>query len=142
MDTALEAQRALGRALGRTRNAAGRRDPRELVVGEPLDFWRVAGFEDGRVLSLVAEMRLPGQAWLEFEVRPAPGGCELHQTARFVPAGLLGLLYWYAIHPLHLVVFRSMLRGIARDATKRSHPDLPGRGAAGVAPPERVGARS
>jgi len=98
----------------------GRRDPRELAIGESLDFWRVDGFEEGRTLVLVAEMRLPGRAWLEFEVRPTPEGCELRQAARFLPDGLRGLLYWYAIYPLHWLVFRSMLRGIARDATARS----------------------
>jgi hypothetical protein len=61
-------------------------------------------------------MRLPGRAWLEFEVEPSAGGSRLRQTAIFDPGGLLGVLYWYAIYPLHAAVFRGMLAGIARAA--------------------------
>ena len=62
-------------------------------------------------------MRLPGRAWLEFEVKPDPaGGSTIHQTAVFDPVGLLGRLYWYGIYPLHSLVFRGMLRAIAKRA--------------------------
>ena len=61
-------------------------------------------------------MKLPGRAWLEFEVEPRPGGCTIRQTAVFDPAGLAGLAYWYGIYPLHAAVFRGMLTGIARAA--------------------------
>jgi uncharacterized protein YbjT (DUF2867 family) len=95
----------------------GRRDPDALAYGEALDFWRVTGFERNRLLSLRAEMRLPGEALLEFRIEPkGTGGCTLRQTALFQPRGLFGLVYWYAVLPLHHVVFRGMLAGIQRDA--------------------------
>jgi uncharacterized protein YbjT (DUF2867 family) len=94
----------------------GRRDSQQLRVGETLDFWRVEALEPGRSLRLVAEMRLPGRAWLEFEVEPEAGGARIRQTALFDPVGLAGLAYWYGIHPLHRLVFAGMLRGIARAA--------------------------
>lgn len=92
----------------------GRRSQESLRVGDTLDFWRVEEYEPGRRLRLAAEMRLPGRAWLEFEVLAADrGGSTIRQTAVFDPAGLLGLAYWYAIYPLHALVFTRMLRGIA-----------------------------
>jgi len=96
----------------------GRRDPEELRVGDALDFWRVEAFEPDRRLRLAAEMRLPGRAWLEFEVSEAAGGAEIRQTAIFDPVGLPGLAYWYALYPLHRLVFAGMLHGIARAATR------------------------
>ncbi len=93
----------------------GRRDAEELVVGDALDFWRVDAYEPNRRLRLSAEMKVPGRAWLEFEVEAHPaGGSVIHQTAVFDPVGLLGLLYWYGIYPLHARVFGGMLRGITR----------------------------
>lgn len=94
----------------------GRPDPEELRVGDTVDWWRVEACEPGRLLRLRAEMRLPGRAWLEFEVNERAGGCVVQQTASFDPSGLAGLLYWYAIFPLHALVFRGMLAGIARAA--------------------------
>jgi uncharacterized protein YbjT (DUF2867 family) len=92
----------------------GRRDANELQVGDALDFWRVASVERPRRLLLVAEMKLPGQAVLEFSLRQnGDGQTELRQTARFLPQGLWGLLYWYAVLPFHGLVFNGMLRGIA-----------------------------
>jgi uncharacterized protein YbjT (DUF2867 family) len=96
----------------------GRRDPEHLAVGDALDFWRVEAFEDGHLLRLAAEMRVPGRAWLQFEVVPDGDGARIRQTAEFDPAGLSGLLYWYAIYPLHDLVFRNMLRAIARAAVR------------------------
>lgn len=96
----------------------GRRDPGRLAVGDVLDWWRVEVFEPDRRLRLVAEMKLPGRAWLEFEVEPLDRGSRLRQTATFHPAGLLGLAYWYCIYPLHALVFRGMLEGIARAAIR------------------------
>ena len=101
----------------------GRRDPVAAVPGDALDFWRVEAFEPDHLLRLRAEMRLPGRAWLQFEVNPAPGGSEIRQTAIFDPMGLPGLLYWYGIYPLHRMVFRGMLRGILRAAEARSRTD-------------------
>ncbi|MDX1996540.1 MAG: SDR family oxidoreductase [Thermoanaerobaculia bacterium] len=104
--------------LGGVGMRRGRRDPRRLWVGDTLDCWRVESLERDRRLRLTAEMKLPGRAWLEFEVQPASGGAELRQTATFDPLGLLGLAYWYAIWPLHQLVFAGMLRGISKEAEK------------------------
>ncbi len=98
----------------------GRRDPTAPAVGDTLDFWRVEGYEPGRRLRLAAEMKLPGRAWLEFEVMPTGGGAVVHQTAVFEPAGLSGLLYWYALLPVHALIFGGLLRAIARRALARS----------------------
>ena len=94
----------------------GRRDPDRLAVGDALDFWRVEVYEAGRRLRLAAEMKVPGRAWLEFEVVPTATGAVIHQTAVFEPIGLFGLLYWYALIPVHAVIFAGMLRAIARHA--------------------------
>jgi uncharacterized protein YbjT (DUF2867 family) len=91
----------------------GRRDPATPAVGDALDFWRVEAYEPGRRLRLAAEMKVPGRAWLEFEVKPDGAGALVHQTAVFEPAGLPGLLYWYALLPVHTVMFGGMLRQIA-----------------------------
>jgi uncharacterized protein YndB with AHSA1/START domain len=96
----------------------GRRDPDEVGFGEALDFWRVVGIEQNRHLSLRAEMKLPGEALLEFSLEPEAAGTRLTQTARFLPRGLAGLAYWYAVLPLHGIVFREMLKGIRRAATE------------------------
>jgi uncharacterized protein YbjT (DUF2867 family) len=94
----------------------GRRNPEELQVGDALDFWRVEVYEPDRRLRLAAEMKVPGRAWLEFEVTDAPGGSTITQTAVFDPVGLSGLLYWYGIYPLHGRIFGGMLDAIARRA--------------------------
>ena len=96
----------------------GRRDPEVPHPGDALDFWRVEAYEQDRLLRLAAEMKVPGRAWLQFEVTPRTGGgSEIRQTAIFDPAGLAGLLYWYALYPLHTVIFRGMLAGIAARAS-------------------------
>ena len=96
----------------------GRRTPETPAVGDALDFWRVEAFEPDRRLRLAAEMKLPGRAWLEFEVTEGEGGATIRQTAEFDPGGLAGLLYWYGVYPLHVLVFRGMLREIAARATR------------------------
>lgn len=96
----------------------GRPVGRVLRVGDALDFWRVEVLEAGRRLRLQAEMRLPGRAWLEFEVVEIPGGSRLLQTAVFEPHGLAGLLYWYALVPAHELIFAGMARDLARRAER------------------------
>ncbi len=96
----------------------GRRDPDAPAVGDTLDFWRVEAYEPGRRLRLAAEMKVPGRAWLEFQVEPAAGGAFVHQTAVFEPVGLSGLVYWYALLPVHAVMFGGMLRAIAQRAER------------------------
>lgn len=92
----------------------GRRDPEVLAPGDHVDFWRVERIDPPRSLRLEAEMRLPGRAWLEFEVAPlAERRSELRQTARFEARGVFGRLYWWGILPLHRFVFEGLLRGIA-----------------------------
>ncbi|MEJ5298195.1 MAG: SDR family oxidoreductase [Armatimonadota bacterium] len=106
----------------------GRRDPEYPHVGDALDFWRVERYEENRLLRLYAEMKVPGRAWLEFEVSPVQGGSRITQTALFDPLGLTGLVYWYALWPVHQLVFGRMLRGIARTAAGESaSPAVPQR---------------
>ncbi len=104
----------------------GRRSPTHLRVGDTVDFWRVEALEPDRLLRLAAEMKVPGRAWLEFEVTEEGGFATIRQTAIFDPLGLFGRAYWYALYPLHQLVFGGMLRGIARAALKP-----PERGATG-----------
>jgi uncharacterized protein YbjT (DUF2867 family) len=94
----------------------GRPHPDHLGVGDALDFWRVEEFEPDRRLRLCAEMKLPGRAWLEFEVGGSGATSTIRQTAIFDPVGLGGLAYWYLIYPLHALVFAGMLKGIAKRA--------------------------
>lgn len=91
----------------------GRRSDTDLRVGDTVDFWRVEALEPN-LLRLVAEMKLPGRAWLEFEVTGDGSSATIRQTATFDPVGLLGRAYWYALYPLHQLVFGGMLRNIAR----------------------------
>jgi len=100
----------------------GRPEGRSLRAGDPLDFWRVETYEPNARLRLAAEMRLPGRAWLEFAVVPTANGSLIRQTAVFDPVGLSGLLYWYALVPAHALVFRGMLKAIARRATAEPVP--------------------
>jgi uncharacterized protein YbjT (DUF2867 family) len=95
----------------------GRPEPDALHVGDALDFWRVEGYEPNRLLRLSAQMKLPGRAWLEFEVVPRRGGATIRQTALYDPVGLVGLAYWHLLYPLHRMIFSSMLKKIARAAT-------------------------
>ncbi|MGK7311045.1 MAG: SDR family oxidoreductase [Candidatus Longimicrobiales bacterium M2_2A_002] len=98
----------------------GRRDPDHVIPGDTIDFWRVEAYEADRLLRLHAEMKLPGRAWLQFEVNGDDDGSTIRQTAIFDPVGLAGLVYWYGIYPIHSMVFAGMLRGIARAAEDRS----------------------
>ncbi len=90
-----------------------RRDPDSLSIGDVVDCWRVEAFEPDHLLRLVAEMKLPGRACLEFEVTGDSTGSLIRQTASFDPLGLLGRAYWYSVLPLHHFVFSGMLQGIA-----------------------------
>ena len=95
----------------------GRKDPERPAVGETIDFWRVEAYEPDRLLRLSAEMRLPGRAWLQFEVESSGSGSVIRQTAEFEPLGLAGLAYWYGLYPLHRLIFEGMLRRIAQCST-------------------------
>lgn len=105
----------LDRLIGGIGMRRGRRHPDELHAGDAVDFWRVEAVEPGRLLQLRAEMKLPGRAWLRFDLVPlGPDRTELHQTAFFEPRGLAGVLYWAAVAPLHSVIFPAMAGEIAR----------------------------
>ena len=94
----------------------GRRHPQDLRVGDALDFWRVEALELNRRLRLLAEMKLPGRAWLEYVLEPHGSGTRIIQNAIFDPVGLAGLAYWYAVYPLHRIIFGGMLSAIGRKA--------------------------
>jgi uncharacterized protein YbjT (DUF2867 family) len=94
----------------------GRRDAESLRVGDVVDFWRVEAVEPNRRLRLSAEMKLPGRAWLDFEVYSDATGTVIRQTASFDPRGLWGRAYWYSVFPLHQFIFGGMLRGIAAES--------------------------
>ncbi len=99
----------------------GRRNSESLYYGEAVDFWRVTAVEPNRRLALRAEMKLPGDALLEFTIeQEGESRARLVQTARFRPRGLAGLVYWYAVLPLHNIVFPGMLRGIRREAERQA----------------------
>ena len=93
----------------------GRRHPEELVPGDTVDFWRVEAYEPDRLLRLFADMKLPGRAWLQLEVEGLASGSILRMSAIFDPIGILGLLYWYSLYPVHKVMFGRMLRAMARE---------------------------
>jgi hypothetical protein len=112
---------AIDRLLGGPGIGRGRRNAEQVRHGDALDFWRVTGVERDRLLKLRAEMKVPGEALLEFQIEPLEGytgRCRLVQIARFQPKGLLGILYWYSVMPFHSFIFRGMLRGIRRAAEK------------------------
>jgi len=94
----------------------GRRHPRQLRVGDALDFWRVEALEENRLLRLRAEMKVPGKAWLQFELEPTEHGTFVTQTALFEPKGLFGLFYWYLFYLPHKVLFPGMLKQIGHNA--------------------------
>jgi hypothetical protein len=105
----------LDRLVGGMGLRRGRPDPVRLRPGDPVDFFRVLEVREGKGLTLISEMRLPGEATLEFQLYPLPeGGTEIQQLSRFLPKGISGLAYWYALYPFHQFVFQGMLRGIAR----------------------------
>ena len=109
----------------------GRPDAETPLPGSTLDFWRVQIYEPGRRLRLIAEMRLPGRAWLEFRAAAKGRSTVLRQIAYFEPHGLGGLLYWYLLRPIHDVMFRGMLRRIAAAALNAAAPNT------ATAPPVR-----
>lgn len=110
---------ALDRLAGGPGVSRGRRHPDELQTGDFLDCWRVESFGPGRRLRLVAEMKMPGRGWLEFEVSQNGHGSIIRQTATYEPQGWPGRLYWYLSYPAHRFVFAGMLRGIAARALSR-----------------------
>ncbi len=115
---------AMDRLVGGVGLRRGRRHPDRLRVGDPLDFWRVEALEPGRLLRLRAEMRLPGEAWLEWSVTPTDTGAHLEQRALFHPRGLYGRAYWLAVAPFHRLVFAPMADQLMWIAAAGGHPPI------------------
>jgi hypothetical protein len=90
----------------------GRRAKGELRIGDSLDFWKVADIKPNKRLLLLAQMKLPGKAWLEFSIE----GDQLIQTAHYYPHGLWGRLYWYTTNPFHNLVFQDLAEKIVKQA--------------------------
>lgn len=109
----------LDRLIGGIGLRGGRRHPAYIYPGDALDFWRVLEIHEPKHLHLVAEMKLPGQATLEFDLLSLDESrTELRQLAKFLPKGLFGILYWYALRPVHRWLFKGMLEGIAHTTGK------------------------
>jgi len=106
---------AMDRLVGGVGVRRGRRDPYDIREGDAIDFWRVEKYVKNRHLLLYAEMRVPGRAWLNFEVNPHEEGSEVRMTAVFDPLGVWGRVYWFLIYPFHFLVFNSMFRGLVRE---------------------------
>jgi uncharacterized protein YbjT (DUF2867 family) len=131
----------IDKVLGGIGTRRGRRHPETLAVGEPLDFWRVEALEAPHLLRLRAEMKVPGDAWLEFRVEDeGEGRSRLEQRARFHPWGLWGRLYWLAMVPFHRFIFPVMARRLVAAAEQRAAPEASQTTAGAVPPPdERAG---
>jgi hypothetical protein len=109
----------IDRLLGGVGMRRPRRDPDQLRIGDVVDFWRVEALRPGRLIRFLAEMKLPGEAWLQFEFLPlASGETLLRAAAVFKPRGFWGILYWVALYPVHVFLFGGMLRALA-DTTER-----------------------
>ncbi len=106
----------IDRMLGGVGLRRGRRDPRQLAIGDVVDFWRVEEREPPRLLRLRAEMKNPGRAWLEFRLAEVPEGTTIRQRAVFAPRGLAGHAYWWSVAPFHAFVFPTMIRKISEQA--------------------------
>jgi uncharacterized protein YbjT (DUF2867 family)/uncharacterized protein YndB with AHSA1/START domain len=106
---------AIDRLVGGVGLRRGRRHPREIYVGDALDFFRVLDIDAPHRLVLLAEMKVPGEAIAQFEITPAgPGACELTILSRFLPSGLAGIMYWFALLPFHNIIFYHMLKNMAK----------------------------
>jgi uncharacterized protein YbjT (DUF2867 family) len=119
------ARGAADRIVGGIGMRLGRRDPDHLRVGDALDFWRVEEVRRPTLLRLRAEMKVPGRAWLQYEVTPTESGSRLVQTAFFEPKGLPGLAYWYGLYPIHGMIFRGTVRVLAERAVRQAESARP-----------------
>lgn len=119
VDWAWKIRGLLDKLVGGPGLRRGRRHATNLRPGEALDFWRVVDVDPGSSLELAAEMRVPGEAWLRFEVTATDTGSSLNQTAYFAPRGLLGRVYWLVMFPFHAAIFAGMARSITAAAERR-----------------------
>lgn len=122
LDWAWRVRGLIDRLVGGVGLRRGRRHPEQVRLHDTVDFWRVAALEPDRMLQLAAEMKLPGEAWLEWRIEDAADARTVIQTAYFRPRGLFGRLYWYAMLPFHHLIFASMLDGIVAAAEHRGRP--------------------
>lgn len=113
-DILWELRGIIDKAIGGVGINRGRRDGCDLRIGECLDFWRVADIKENERLLLFAQMKMPGEGWLEFRLDEE----KLIQSAYFYPKGILGRIYWYALIPLHYLVFTNMIKGILKKCEK------------------------
>jgi uncharacterized protein YbjT (DUF2867 family)/uncharacterized protein YndB with AHSA1/START domain len=121
MDWAWRVRGFADRLLGGVGLRRGRRDAVDLRAGDALDFWRVEAVEPDRLLRLRAEMKVPGEAWLEFRATELEAGRTLlRQTAFFAPRGLSGWLYWHSLYPVHRVMFSGFIDAVAERAERRA----------------------
>jgi uncharacterized protein YbjT (DUF2867 family) len=117
MDWAWHLRGVLDRVLGGVGFRRGRRHPNEVRVGDSVDFWRVEAVEPDHLLRLRAEMKVPGRAWLQFEVDPIDENKSLLvQSAYFAPRGLFGFLYWYVLYPIHGLIFSGLIKSLSNEA--------------------------
>jgi uncharacterized protein YbjT (DUF2867 family) len=115
----------LDRIVGGVGMRKGSPDPAKIKVGDTLDFFRVEKIEPGRMLGLKAEMKLPGEGWLRFEVTPyGEDRAQLIQTVYFAPKGLPGIVYWYLLYPLHGLIFGRMIKGLAKRSEQIQADDV------------------
>jgi uncharacterized protein YbjT (DUF2867 family) len=105
----------IDKLLGGVGLRRSRRDSDHMQPGDVVDFWRVESYEPNRLLRLRAEMKLPGRAWLQFEVVPHTQGSIIYQTAIFDPHGLAGRLYWFGLYPIHRFLFKRMLKHLVKN---------------------------
>lgn len=114
-DWAWRLRGAMDRIVGGVGLRRARRDPVNIRVGDALDFWRVEIVDLGKLLRLRAEMKVPGKAWLQFEVYPLENGyAHLIQSAYFAHKGLFGLLFGYILYPLHGLIFTGLIRELKK----------------------------
>jgi uncharacterized protein YbjT (DUF2867 family) len=112
LDWLWNARGLVDRILGGPGLRRGRRDPKNLEIGDDLDFWKVTDIKEGKRILLFNQMMVPGKAWLEFAIADET----LTQTAHFLPKGLWGRLYWWLTTPFHLFVFKDIASGIVKRA--------------------------
>jgi uncharacterized protein YbjT (DUF2867 family) len=129
----------LDKLVGGVGMRRGRRDPHRLRVGDAVDFWRVEAIQAPTLLRLRAEMKLPGEAWLEWRVEERGSGSHVRQFARYHPKGLWGRAYWLGVAPFHRFVFPGLLNGVCAEAERRVAADASVVTAEGPAPRGRAG---
>ena len=110
------------RALGGPGLNRGRRHPTELELDDPVDFWRVEAITPPSLLRLRAEMKIPGKAWLQWEIQKEGGKTRLTQSALFEPMGFWGWAYWYGAYPVHHFIFDALIDALADSALERTEP--------------------